>query len=465
MLKKLALILGFVLLTCALSSCALFVEESDGFIFTVNGIGTCSVRGIEGYEYGDEVIIPPTSPRGLKVTEISAYVVDGKYAKNVRHLIIPENVKVINEYAFFSRYLSNVTTITLPSTLEVLEDFWDPFYSNIRKVINNSDLQFDLDNNHGLSELQVVVGKDGEVTYLNTDTKEFFEIDDFLFGHYIKDDDGYVSGEYTLEAYLGTDQTIVLPKTVKGCEYTIHSMAGGKKVVIPEGKTEINSSAFARGGVTHVTIPASVVEIGSRAFFFCDSLEKVVFTEGSQIKRIGPDAFYNCEELAYFNLPEGIEEIDLSAFVSCPLLSSLNIPKSVKTIYPIEVLSTYDNLHFKEIKVAEGNEYYKDIDGNLYNYDATELIWYAWGKSQEKFVIPESVIRIGLNAFYKASSLTCVYIHEDVRYIERRAFGDCGSLTNVYYTGTEEKWATILIESDNSYLMNATICFNYVPEE
>jgi hypothetical protein len=34
----------------------------------------------------------------------------------------------------------------------------------------------------------------------------------------------------------------------------------------------------------------------------------------------------------------------------------------------------------------------------------------------------------------------------------------------VYYTGSEAEWAKISIDDYNSYLTNATIHYNYVPE-
>jgi hypothetical protein len=38
-------------------------------------------------------------------------------------------------------------------------------------------------------------------------------------------------------------------------------------------------------------------------------------------------------------------------------------------------------------------------------------------------------------------------------------------LKTVYYTGTAEKWATISIGLYNTYLTDATIVHNYVPEK
>jgi hypothetical protein len=44
------------------------------------------------------------------------------------------------------------------------------------------------------------------------------------------------------------------------------------------------------------------------------------------------------------------------------------------------------------------------------------------------------------------------------------AFYDCLKLKDVYYTGSAEAWKAITIDPGNSYLSNATIHYNYVPE-
>jgi hypothetical protein len=58
-----------------------------------------------------------------------------------------------------------------------------------------------------------------------------------------------------------------------------------------------------------------------------------------------------------------------------------------------------------------------------------------------------------------------VVIGDNVASIGSSAFYNCSSLTDVYYTGTEEEWAAITVESGNNRLTNATIHYNYVPEE
>ena len=112
----------------------------------------------------------------------------------------------------------------------------------------------------------------------------------------------------------------------------------------------------------------------------------------------------------------------------------------------------------------ENNLNYKSIDGNLYSKDGKTLIQYAIGKTATSFVIPDSVTTIGDGAFRYCNSLTNVTIGDSVTTIGEGAFSCCYSFTDVYYTGTEEQWNAISIDSYTD-LTNATIHYNYVPDE
>ena len=71
---------------------------------------------------------------------------------------------------------------------------------------------------------------------------------------------------------------------------------------------------------------------------------------------------------------------------------------------------------------------------------------------------------MGDGAFYGCDAFNSVTIPDSVTSIGDFAFESCDALTNVYYTGTEEQWKNILIESNNSNLLNATIHYNYIPQ-
>lgn len=112
---------------------------------------------------------------------------------------------------------------------------------------------------------------------------------------------------------------------------------------IPDTVQSIRTQAFQNcSGLTHVTIPASVISkgagsssvpgLGSYAFSGCTGLTKVTFKEGSTLDSIEEGAFANCTALTEINLPESITSIGRQAFENCTGLTNITIPKSVKAI-------------------------------------------------------------------------------------------------------------------------------------
>ncbi len=53
-------------------------------------------------------------------------------------------------------------------------------------------------------------------------------------------------------------------------------------------------------------------------------------------------------------------------------------------------------------------------------------------------------------------------IPKSVTEIESDAFNNCPKLTTVKYCGSEEEWNEMYIGSNNDYLKNANIVFDYV---
>ena len=83
--------------------------------------------------------------------------------------------------------------------------------------------------------------------------------------------------------------------------------------------------------VRAVKIPASVTYIGEAAFKSCLSLSAVVI-EGSGLKTVGKEAFFECKELDQLDLPDSVESIGGYAFYWCIKLKSFDIPTAVTKI-------------------------------------------------------------------------------------------------------------------------------------
>ena len=82
--------------------------------------------------------------------------------------------------------------------------------------------------------------------------------------------------------------------------------------------------------VVNVVIPDGVTEIESSAFYDCTKLETIVIPQS--VNKIGACCFVNCEKLKSVELPQGITEIHNYTFSGCKSLTSLIIPDSVTKI-------------------------------------------------------------------------------------------------------------------------------------
>ena len=170
--------------------------------------------------------------------------------------------------------------------------------------------------------------------------------------------------------------------------------AGSKRsVVVPEGVTEIAEDVFREG-------KEAVLDCGwcngfrYKSFRKKGSLRSVMLP--STLKVIRPNAFRGCSALCLVELPDGLEEISELAFFDCARL--------------------------KEIKISPYNSTYETIDGVLFLKKEKKLICYPAGKTDKCYIIPESTVAVGSNAFSVTASLKEIHIPNSVLHIEDRAF-------------------------------------------
>lgn len=238
-------------------------------------------------------------------------------------------------------------------------------------------------------------------------------------------EDGYwvINGEKTNVKAEGGNVGSATAENAQGLDFYLkddgtYAVAIGNakylsEIVIPEtylGKavTEIADYGFNSAqnlkNLKKVTIPDSVISIGSEAFSYCESLTSVVIGDG--VITIGYGAFYGCKSLTSVAIPDTVTSIGDYAFSFCESLTSV--------------------------------------------------------------VIPDNVSSIGEMAFYNCDRLTSVVIGNSVTSIGSRAFDGCSALNDVYYTGSEVEWGEIRIVTDDSgysRLFYVTIHYNYVPEK
>ncbi len=187
-------------------------------------------------------------------------------------------------------------------------------------------------------------------------------------------------------------------------------------LIIPEGLTEIPSSAFYNcDSIVSATIPDGVTSIGSHAFSFCENLMNVSIP--GSVKRIGDNAFQSCKALKSITLPEGVESIGQSAFLHCKSLYSITLP---------------DSLTFIDSGILEYTAIYDTVgswggDGLLY---CGKWLIDTRG-SMTAVTIKEGTRGIAAGAFNNREALESVEIPSSVKYINDYAFRNCVKLTEV----------------------------------
>lgn len=84
-----------------------------------------------------------------------------------------------------------------------------------------------------------------------------------------------------------------------------------------------------------VTLPKTVVDIGSEAFFECRNLKEIKFAKKQEYLWIGDSAFQFCSSLTNVVLPENLNSlsIDNSAFWSCGNLKDINFAKEYEYVW------------------------------------------------------------------------------------------------------------------------------------
>ena len=256
-------------------------------------------------------------------------------------------------------------------------------------------------------------------------------------------------------------------------------------LVIEEGVTYIGAGTFRQSAFYEVTLPDSLTEIGGSAF--AESNVRTVIG-GKNVKHIGDQAFYRCQYLRDYQLPEALETIGEKAFYYVPFVKA-ELPSRVQSVGA----QAFYHDDFEGYVVDEQNSYLSAELGVLYNKDKTLLIATP-NVMTEAFVLPKTVTKIGDSAFenckwigslnlhegfteigknafhsstlsavvlpstltgipdgaFYTDSLKTIYIPTSVSYIGVGAFR--GYNLDAHYGGTDEQWAQVAVYGDNNAL-------------
>ncbi len=179
-------------------------------------------------------------------------------------------------------------------------------------------------------------------------------------------------------------------------------------ISLPDSLRTIGSAVFGMSGLTSITIPAGVTEMGGDQFWDCLDLKTADIQ--AQIPELGSNMFFHCRSLTSVTLPDSIRTIGMAAFFGCYSLKTIDLPSQLETI-------------------------------GAHAFGACD--------SMKSLSLPSSLTTINEVAFSGMTSLKSLTIPASVTSITFRLFDDSTSLTDLYCqaaakpSGWHDDWALV----------------------
>ena len=208
-------------------------------------------------------------------------------------------------------------------------------------------------------------------------------------------------------------------------------------LVIPSGVTSIGQYAFYNcSNITGLTVSAGVTTINSYAFMCCSGLTEINLPDG--IETIGSGAFQSCTGLTDVTLPNSITNLGGMAFSYCCGLTSINIPDGVSYINS----STF-NCCVNLASVTIGTGVIEIYDNAFAVSCDADMLSHLQSDYDQAVTYGETMVD-GTIGYVPLAAIRTILDNP------------AGSLTDVYYRGTEDNWNLIEINAANDALVNAT---------
>ena len=175
-------------------------------------------------------------------------------------------------------------------------------------------------------------------------------------------------------------------------------------IILPQNLTKIESSGFEGSQIEQITIPDTVTEIGSNAFYYCDRLASITLPLGLQ--KISDYMFAYCRSLPSITIPAAVTEIGTQAFIASGL-TTITIPSTVTTLgsAAFAACESLTSMDIQAAVTAIPNDFAPDcpltsltLPNTLQTIGASAFSR-TIGFQVTELTIPASVTSIGDNAF------------------------------------------------------------------
>lgn len=379
-------------------------------------IGKCGRNVYYSYDSSTKALTI-TGTGDMASYEISLPAPWKSFREEIENVSIASSVTSIGSYAFYS--CRGLTSVTIPDGVTSIgESAFNECY-NLEHITIPDSVTSIGDKAFYLTAYYVeVTNRENGVLYIGYHLIKAFDI----------------SGEYEIKS--GT-------KTV--AEAALNWCNGLTGITIPDSVTDIGDDAFSNcEGLTSVTIPNSVKSIGNGAFDNCTGLTSV--TIPGSVTSIGDSAFNYCTDLTTVTIPDGVTNIGGEAFKYCYKLEQITIPDSVTSIgkqafdatayyYKGYDDDTEEDSNWENGALYIGNHLIRAFVSGEYEIKANTktIAGFAFNgcENMTSVTIPDSVVSIGDNAFEYCTGLAAITIPDSVISVGNNAFRSCHGLTSI----------------------------------
>ena len=152
------------------------------------------------------------------------------------------------------------------------------------------------------------------------------------------------------------------------------------------------------------------------------------YHQNKKVTRIMDYGFYNIDLMNIIILQNTILEIGNGSFMGATSLSQMNLPDHLEFI-GAAAFRLCNSLG--EVNISDDNLYFISIDGILFSKDLETLIRYPQAKAGTSYILPNTVITIGEDAFSSADYLTSIDLGSVVTTIKTHAFFRMANLGSI----------------------------------
>jgi len=181
--------------------------------------------------------------------------------------------------------------------------------------------------------------------------------------------------------------------------------------------------------ITDLVVPNGVTKINNRVFYGCSAFTSVCLSES--VTSIGSSAFKNCSNLTSINLYPNLTSIDSDAFDGCNIQNVKTTVSDLSTFCNNEVLKLIkDKLNKPIVLIDEDRKEIKEyVIPNGVTSIGNSAFVYCTGLTS--VTIPNTVTSIGEEAFMYCTRLASITIPKNISSIGNSAFSGCNSLSSV----------------------------------